>query len=308
MPAVYLEFMATIGGVIAAAVTPRRHGPEVDLGAVFELVDFLAASGVSGIGLLGSTGEYIHFSLEDRIRMVKLGVKRSRVPVVAGVSHSTFDGAVALAREAADAGAAALLVAPPHFFRYSQEEIRDFYFAFAGEAGRIPILLYNIPQFASRIEPDTAAELLATGVFAGIKDSSGSWADFVSLAQARETSNFSLLAGHDVMFTPARMAGADGIVSGVASAVPELLVALDRAIACGKRDLVWRLDARLQEFLRRMCAFAPPVAIREAAAARGIKVGPHAIAPGAAETARLAAFREWFTGWLPGVLKEAENA
>lgn len=300
--------MTAIGGVIAAAVTPRRQGPEIDLGAVFELIDFLGAAGVSGIGLFGSTGEFMHFSLDERIRVVKLGVKRSRVPVVAGVSHSTLDGAVALAREATDAGAAALLVAPPYFFSYSQEEIRDFYHAFAEQSDGAPILLYNIPQFASRIEPDTAAELLATGVFAGIKDSSGSWADFVRLEQARETCNFRLLVGHDVMFTPARMAGADGIVSGIASALPELLVALDRAIACGKRDIVWQLDGRLQEFLGRMCGFAPPIAIREAAAVRGIKVGPHAIVPGGAEAARLTEFREWFTGWLPEVLEETKHA
>lgn len=300
--------MAALGGVVAAAVTPRRQGPEIDLGAAFELLDFLCATGISGIALLGSTGEFIHFTIEERIRLVKLGVKRSRVPVVAGVSHSALDGAVLLAREAADAGAAALMLAPPYFFSYSQEEIRDFYFAFAEQAGGMPIVIYNIPQFASRIEPETAAELLASGAFEGIKDSSGSWTDFTRLLQARDSSPFSLLVGHDAIFTPARMAGADGIISGVAAAVPELIVALDRAIACGNRNAAWRLDARLQEFLRHMYAFAPPIAIREAVAARGITTGPHAVTFGAAAARRLEAFREWFAGWLPGVLEEARNA
>lgn len=299
--------MAALGGVFAAAVTPRRQGPEIDLGAAFELLDFLCAAGISGVALLGSTGEFTHFTIEERIRLVKLGVKRSRVPVVAGVSHAALDGAVLLAREAADAGASALLVAPPYYFSYSQEEIRDFYLEFAAQAGEIPILLYNVPQFATRIEPGTAAELLASGAFAGIKDSSGSWPDFIRLKQAREAAPFSLLVGHDVLFTPARMAGADGIVSGVASAVPELLVALDRAITCGNRSATERLDALLQEFMRHICAFAPPIAIREAVSARGFTAGPHSVTFGAAAARRLDAFREWFAGWLPVALEEARH-
>ncbi len=301
--------MADIAGVCAAAITPRREGPEIDLAAAFELLDFLAPTGISGVALLGSTGEFIHFSLEDRIRLVKLCVKRCRVPVIAGVSHSTLDGAVLLGREATAAGAAALLVMPPYFFRYSQEEIRAFYMAFAEQAGNgVPILLYNIPQFTSGIEPETAAALLATGAFAGIKDSSGSWENFLRLQAAREQCRFTLLAGNDVLFAPARMAGADGVVSGLASAVPELLVALDHAITCGKSELASRLDARLKEFIRRVDCFAAPVGVREALAVRGIKTGPHAAAHSAAAGRELSEFREWFSGWLPDMLKESKHA
>ncbi len=301
--------MATIGGVNVAAITPRREGPEIDLSAAFELLDFLSGTGISGIALLGSTGEFTHFSIEERSRLVKLGVKRSRVPVIAGVSHSTTDGTILLGREAIEAGAAALLVMPPQFFRYSQAEVRDFYLRFADQAGNgAPLLLYNIPQFTTGIDPDTAIELLATGAYAGIKDSSGSWANFTRLNAARQQSPFILLAGNDVMFTPARMAGADGVISGLASAVPELLVALDRAIMCGKRDIALRLDARLHEFIREVDRFAAPVGVREAAAVRGIKPGPHAIAPGPEQARALAEYREWFKGWLPDVIKECKHA
>ena len=52
-------------------------------------------------------GEFLHFKAEDRTRLVYMAVKRSRVPIVVGVSHSTLDGAVELGREAISAGAAA---------------------------------------------------------------------------------------------------------------------------------------------------------------------------------------------------------
>src|ERR1035438_3710462 len=81
---------------------------EPDIGATLELIDFLCAAGVQGIALLGSTGEFVNLNFDDRVRLVYLAVKRSRVPVLAGVSHSTLDGALALGREASAAGAAGL--------------------------------------------------------------------------------------------------------------------------------------------------------------------------------------------------------
>lgn len=300
----------SIGGVNAAAVTPRRpENPEVDLAATFELTDFLSASGVRAIALLGSTGEFLHFDLEERNRLVELVVKRSRVPVIAAVGHSTLDGAVLLGREAAYAGAAALLLMPPYFFRYGQEEVREFFLRFAEQIkGAAPILLYNIPFFTSEIACETAIELLSTGLFAGIKDSSGRWESFIRLKAARERKRFTLLVGNDIIFTPARLAGADGVISGVACALPELMVALDHAIAsndAGRRD---RLDARLHEFILWIDRFPTPVGIREAAALRGLKIGPAAVPAGRNGQHGLAGFREWFKTWLPIVLKECKDA
>src|SRR5260370_38991980 len=118
-----------------AAVTPQRKGGEADVAAMLELVDFLAAAGVNGIALLGSTGEFLHLTFDDRVRLVQLAVKRSRVPVLVGVGHSTLDGAIELGREAVSAGAAGLLLMPPYFFRYSQEDIHEFYLQFAATVG-----------------------------------------------------------------------------------------------------------------------------------------------------------------------------
>lgn len=300
--------MAAVCGVNAAAITPRREGPEADLAATFELIDYLSASGVNGIVLMGATGEFLHFDINERVRLTALAAKRSRVPVIAGVGHSTMDGALALARAASDAGAAGLLLMPPYFFRYRQEEIREFYLRFACELkDGPPIFLYNIPCCTSEIESATAIELLSTGLFAGIKDSSGSWDNFVRLKAARETLTFSLLVGNDGIFAAARRAGADGVISGCACAVPELMLALDRAIVAGDSSAAGRLDARLREFLAWIDALPGPVGIREATALRGIKVGPHAAPLGPEGQRKLAEFREWFQGWLPAVKQECQG-
>jgi 4-hydroxy-tetrahydrodipicolinate synthase len=292
--------MRPFAGVNVAAVTPHgKRGDEPDIAATLELIDFLCAAGVQGIALLGSTGEFVNLNFDDRVRLAYLAVKRSRVPVLAGVSHTTLDGALALGREAVAAGAAGLLLMPPFFFRYGQPEIAEFYLRFVAEMGQgAPVYLYNIPAFTSAIAPATAARLLSTGQFAGIKDSSGDWDYFVALSRQAEAQAFTLLVGHDAVFARARTAGAHGVVSGLACAVPELLLALDRAIEKHDEPEAARLDARLHEFLERVERFPTPVGIKAALAVRGVKTGPLPL-PLARETQNaLDEFRDWFRAWL----------
>jgi len=296
-------------GIIAAAITPRRaHETSIDLAATLELVDFLGRSGVDGIALLGSTGEFVHFALDDRRHMFNFAAKRSRVPLLVNVSHSTFEGAIELAREAAQQGAAGVLLMPPYYFRYGQDIVRAFYLR-AAEAldGAVPIYLYNMPQFTNEIAIETAVELLGTGLFAGIKDSSGSWEYFEALRAPARERPVSLLMGRDALYLRARAAGASGVVSGVASALPELLSGLERALESGEDARAAILQARLEEFVRWIDLFPAPAGIKEAARLRKLSAGAHSVPLGEEGERRLGEFGEWFRGWLPEVLRECGN-
>src|SRR5581483_5316333 len=241
--------MRAISGVHAAVVTPNsEQGHTPDFSAALELIDFLCAAGVQGIAIFGTTGEFAAFSNEHRMRLVHLAVKRSRVPILAGVSHATLDGALELACE-------------------------------------------------------TAIELLATGQFAGIKDSSGDFEYFLRLRQLVSPQPFAVLVGNDAVFARARAAGADGVISGVASAAPELMLGLNRAIEQSATETIQALEHELQELLAWLGRFPGPLAIKAAVAARGLKTGPLRT-PCACETlCELEAFAEWFRGWLPHVQK-----
>lgn len=295
-------------GVYAAAITPRRKGQqEIDLGATWDLIDFLSSKKVDGIVLLGSTGEFVHFSVEERTRLMGLAAKRSRLPVLVNISHSTLDGAVEMAREAICSGAAGLLLMPPYFFRYSQDDVEAFFTRFAQEVQpSVPTLLYNIPQFTTSIALDTTRRLLAEGAYAGVKDSSGSWENFEGLLGLERKST--LMVGNDALFVRAKAAGAGGVISGVACAVPELMVALNKALAEGTGEVAARLEVRLSQFLGRIDAFPVPVGVKEAARLRGIKTGAHSIDLSPGQEAALGAFGEWFREWLPVVQKECSLA
>ena len=297
----------SLGGVIVAATTPRRSREySIDLAATLELVDFLGNTGVNAIALLGSTGEFVHFALDDRRHMTGFAAKRSRVPLLVNVSHSTLDGAVELARDAANDGVAGVLIMPPFYFRYGQDAIRTFFLKFAAEVdAAVPIYLYNIPIFSNPIDVSTARDLLDTGLFAGIKDSSGSWEYFENLREGSSTLPFAFFSGAERLYAKARPLGARGVISGVACALPELMAALERTLSEGDQAAkASTLECRLQEFLQWVDQFPAPVAIKEAARLRKLNIGAWAVPLGPELEPKLAEFAQWFSGWLPQVLRE----
>jgi 4-hydroxy-tetrahydrodipicolinate synthase len=300
---------SAIQGVYAAAVTPRRLGTQdINLGAMWDLIDYLIGHGAQGIVLLGCTGEFVHFSTAERMRLMGLAAKRSRVPVIFNCSHTTFDGTVELAQAADASGAAGVLVMPPHFFKYTQEQISAFYRQVAEDAElQVPLLLYNIPQFTNVISLETASDLLSNGVVQGIKDSSGDLANFEGLQTLRQQHSFALMLGNDALVVPARSKGCDGVISGVACAIPELLIALDRAVTSGVPEVVTRLEARLRQFIQWCDKMPTPMAVKEATALRGFKLGPHSLSCDGNMQRDVDAFREWFKGWLPTVLTECKH-
>lgn len=283
--------------MIAAAVTPRGKKGDLDFGAAFELVDFLCARGVRGIAFFTAAGEYPAFGLEERARLVYLATKRSRVPLFAGIGGITLDDSLFLAREAARAGAGGVLLPPPHFSTYGQEDLREFYLQFGSQVGvAANAYLVDTPTVASRIAPETARELLATGRFAGIQDAAGDAARFAGLPGL-------VLVGEDARFSAARRAGVHGAVSAAAGALPEIVVGLDHAIRTGNEGEVVRLDGLLQEFVRWAALFPFPVLAKVAAAERGLKVGAPTMALSAGRRRQLDEFKEWFRG-----VKQAQGA
>jgi 4-hydroxy-tetrahydrodipicolinate synthase len=212
------------------------------------------------------------------------------------VGHSTLAGALQLADEAIAAGADGLLLMPPYFFTYGQPEIDAFYRQFARETGdAVPIMLYNIPQFTSKIEFATVRRLIDTGLFAGIKDSSGDWSNFEQLLALRRDRPFALFAGHDRIALRALSEGADGVLSGCA--IPEILVGLQKAVAAGDQARAEKLNAKLAEFVDWIEKFPTPMGIKRAVELRGQKSGTLGVPLAPETSSEMEAFLLWFKEW-----------
>ncbi len=259
-------------------------------------MDFLNRFALGGIVLLGSTGEFTHFDVADRIKLVQMAVKRSRKPVMVNVSHTAPETVGLLATEALEAGARGAFVMPPYYFRYDAESLRLFFRCVHGlAAGAGPLLLYNIPFFTTPLGADLAQELLAEG-YAGIKDSSGDPLYLRDLNQASHRGDFRLFIGNDSMFVRGLAGGADGVVSGVAQMAPELMLALHAAVTANDPPRLAALSALLDDCLAWLDRYPVPLAIRAIAAERGLPAGAFAAVPD------LQPLREWFRQWHPRVL------
>lgn len=282
-------------GVLAAAITPRGKHGEVDYGAGFELVDHLCKGGVSGIFLFGPAGEYPAFASEERARLVYLCVKRSRVPLLAGVGSATLDASIDLAREAQSAGAAGLVVPPPLYFRYDQDDLRAYFSQFAADLGSDPpIVIYRTATLDAR----TAIQLCESGRFGGVIDSTG---DLDAMA-AMSAAGVAVIPDDDAI---AASTGRCAMVSTAACAVPELPAALHRALRARSEAQIVELDRALKEFVRWAARFPQPAAVRLATGLRGLKTGSLPVPLSPEKQKDLDAFRDWFQRWLPVVRKLA---
>jgi 4-hydroxy-tetrahydrodipicolinate synthase len=283
--------------LFVAAVTPRSPEGEVNMGAAFELIDFLCAAKVGGIALFTNAGEYPAFNPDERSRLVYLAVKRSRVPVLVGVGSATLDVSVNLAREAREAGASAVLVPPPLLFASDPDDLMEFFGEFCARVGG------GIPVFAAGAEDWTTVAdsgLLKNDIH-GLVDATPVATLLGRLEPGR------LLFSHESAFHRARSSGA-GILSATACAVPELLMSLDRAMCASQYERLDTLDRTLRELLDWTYKFPTPVLLKTATELRGIKVGPLAVPMSTDKQKLLAHFREWFKNWLPGVQQVSAHA
>ena len=90
---------------------------------------------MQGVAILDAPGEHFNYTFQQRQRLIYLSVKRSRVPLIAGVSHTTLAGSLELAAEADPRRRRRTSISPPTFFPYAQPEVHAFLDEFARETG-----------------------------------------------------------------------------------------------------------------------------------------------------------------------------
>ena len=212
-------------GVLTAIATPfDRHG-ELALDLVPGLLELQSRAGMSGVVVAGTNGEGPSLSVEERIRLLETVVANRRdLVVVAGTGAASVTDAVRLARHACEAGADALLVLPPFFFKGVTTDGLAAYFERVLEASSVPVLLYSIPQVSAiAISHELLDRLAAHPRLLGLKDSSGDWEGMRGFLERGDVQVF---AGSDDLLARAFRAGAAGAISGTANAAPELVAAV----------------------------------------------------------------------------------
>ena len=138
--------MTLFHGLSAFPITPTDTHGRVDTNTLCHLLERLARAEVNSIGLLGSTGGYAYLTRSERQRAITAAADLlgGRIPVIVGVGALRTDEAQHLARDARDAGADGLLLAPVSYTPLTEEEVYQHYVAVAGTTD-LPLCIYNNP-------------------------------------------------------------------------------------------------------------------------------------------------------------------
>jgi 4-hydroxy-tetrahydrodipicolinate synthase len=249
---------------------------------------------LSGYAINGATGEFTA-GTEEELETV-LAETRAAAPeaeILCGVGAADVYGAVRRGRIAARAGAKALLLPMPYFFPYRQDDLHAFALDVASKV-EVPVLLYNLPQFTSGLAVDTVLSLLEHENIVGIKDSSGSLEIVRAITEAKMPA--ARLIGNDGALCDAlEQKLCDGVVSGVACTLPELMSRIFESGRAGK-DFVG--DRRLlDEFIEQLNPLPTPWGLKVASAVRGYTRESYPFALSKEREGETAHLRTWFADW-----------
>ena len=230
-------------GVQPAITTPFTTDLRVDHAAVAEHCRWLAATGCSGVVVLGSLGEGGTLDPTEKREAIASCVRAvgGRIPVVAAVAALRTSDAVELARAAAAAGASGLMVLPPYVYRGDWRETRE-HFGAVFRATSLPCMLYNNPiAYGTDVRPEQILELATEHpTFVAVKESS---TDLRRITAIRVLlgKRLEISVGVDDEILEGIDAGATSWVAGLANAFPEESVELFRRAMGGRRAEAFEL-------------------------------------------------------------------
>lgn len=251
-----MSLSAPLTGVVPPLCTPLTPAGEVDTRSLAALAERLIGAGVSGLFVLGSSGEAAYLS--DRRRRAVLEtvteVAAGRVPVLAGVIDMTTERVLDHAGTAAGAGVDGLVATAPFYTRTHPVEIADHFRRISGGAG-LPLFAYDIPASVhTKLTPATVLPLAAEGTLAGLKDSSGDDGALrrllVEVRRRGLHTAFSVLTGSELAVDGALLAGVHGVVPGLGNVDPEGYVRLYEHARAGR----WERAAAEQDRLAALFA------------------------------------------------------
>ncbi len=220
-------------GLVVPLITPFHDDETIDFQAYKKVIDFQIESGIHGLLVGGTTGEYHVMSLEERKALIKAGCEYAagRVPVMAGVGCSTAKETIELANYAADCGAKWGLVLPPYYHKTSNEGILEFYKEVAAKSN-VGIVIYNYPGATNvSISPEMIYELSQEENIVSVKES----ADFGHLCEVvaltKDVENFSVFTGEEHFILPTFTIGGQGAFGILINLLPKEMVKLYELVA-----------------------------------------------------------------------------
>ncbi|KAK9476596.1 hypothetical protein V1514DRAFT_336460 [Lipomyces japonicus] len=257
-----------IAGIYVPTLTFFTDDDQVDVAAISRHAVRLAQAGVVGLVTLGSYGEGVLLSNEERsvvTRTTRAALDQAgftHVPVIAGVTDQSVRGAVELARQAASAGADAILTVPPSYYRsFVTDQVMHDFFTGLADGSPVPVIIYNYPGVTAGVDltSDLIARLSVHENIIGAKFTCGSSGKLARVAaqtrpvgplnpdNAITTGGFLCIAGMADFLTQALAVGGTGVISGPANITPKTVVRVFNLFAQKKYDEAFKAQLELSQ-------------------------------------------------------------
>lgn len=265
-------------GIYPAMATPFHDNGKVNEKELRRMVNWYIERKVHGLFPMGSTGEFVHLGIEEKAGVMRIVKDEAagRVPVIPGITDSCYARCIELAHIARDMGCSAALVAPPYYYTLPQEMIEAHFEEIARTLPDLPLVLYNIPLFATPIDYNVIQRLSRYKNIVAMKDSSGSMVDLQHFMDKIRIAGEELhiLIGRDEMFYPSLVVGARGVMSGCSSIAPEIMVEIYEAFHSKDHERALTVQRSILEILRTIFAVPFPLGVKMALECRGFNLGP----------------------------------
>lgn len=274
--------MFQLQGIVPPVITPLLADETVDQAALERQLRRLLDAGVHGLFFLGSTGEQPALRARERRAAMDTAVRvvDGRIPVIVGTMANGTAHALDHIAEAAEAGADAVAVTPPHYYPSRGPDEQLAHYRACAAASPIPVVIYNIPLTTKvQLAPETIARIAELPNVRGVKDSSGDFVHFLkilSLTRGRE--GFGTMVGTPPLAGAALLYGASGAVPGIANICPRTMLDVYEAGRAGDVAALRALQERVHRLMRIAGFGAPIVCIKTALELLGICTS-HAAAP-----------------------------
>lgn len=242
--------MNRVSGIFAPLSTPFDGSFDVDWQAFRENVEHYGQTDLAGLVVLGSNGEFALLEEDEKVRLI--GESRSRLPsdklVIAGTGRESLRETLTLTRRCAEAGADAVLVLTPSYYKTDMDEkaLERFYLDVADQSP-LPVILYNMPRNTGvNITAPLCCRLSSHPNIVGIKDSSANIVQITEILAGCDK-DFSVIAGSGSFLLATLILGGHGGTMAVANVVPQLCTRLYDAFLSGDIEQARKLQFDIME-------------------------------------------------------------
>lgn len=258
-------------GTGVALVTPFLSNGEVDEKGLRKLVDYQVENGTDFLVVQGTTGESATLNSEEKERVLEIVIDQNakRLPVVLGMGGNNTAEVEAAMKSFSNDGVDGFLSASPHYNKPSQRGIIE-HFKVLSKASKLPIILYNVPgRTGSNMTAATTLELSKMNNIVAVKEASGDLEQVMAIIKDAP-SDFAILSGEDALTMPMIAAGAHGVISVVANALPKRFSTMVKASVQGDLNTARKNHYDLLDVTHLFFAEGNPAGIKVALGSVGI--------------------------------------